>query len=141
MSPGNIHRTADCAPARDVLSRVGDSWSMLIIILLGDGPQRFNELRRTIDGISQRMLSLTLKNLERDGFVLRTVTPTVPPRVDYSLTELGFSVWHPVKQLGQWAISHHSEIEASRQSFDARRAASMPEAAAPQRGHRSGSHS
>ncbi len=91
---------------------------MLVVVLLGGGPRRFNELKRMIDGISQRMLSLTLKGLERDGLVRRTVTPTIPPRVDYELTELGVSLWGPVEELGRWARAHQGVMQAARRAFD-----------------------
>ena len=103
-----------------VLARVGDKWSMLIISLLGDGPRRFNEIRRRVGGISQRMLTLTLRGLERDGLVTRTVFPTIPPRVEYELTELGQSLWKPVEALGLWARSNRADIEAANRRFDAR---------------------
>ena len=100
-----------------MLARVGDKWSMFIVMLLGDGPVRFNELKRRVEGISQRMLSLTLRNLERDGLVSRTVTPSVPVRVDYALTDLGRSLAEPVKRLGEWAQAHHDDIAAARQRY------------------------
>lgn len=103
-----------------VLARVGDKWSVLIVMLLGDGPKRFSELKRMVGGISQRMLSLTLRGLERDGLVTRTVTPTVPLRVDYALTDLGRSLWTPVEALGAWARQHHSEIDAAQKRYDGR---------------------
>ncbi len=113
---------ADQPPCRDVapvLSRVGDKWSMLIVMMLADGPRRFSELKRAIDGISQRMLTLSLRGLERDGLVTRTVTPTIPPRVDYELTELGASLREPVKALGEWAFEHIGCIRAAQARFDA----------------------
>jgi DNA-binding HxlR family transcriptional regulator len=112
--------SSDCRAVSGVLARVGDKWSVLIVALLGDGPRRFNEIRRMVGGISQRMLTLTLRGLERDGLVTRTVFPTVPPRVDYELTELGRSLWRPVEALGAWAREHQGEIEAARRAFDAR---------------------
>jgi DNA-binding HxlR family transcriptional regulator len=99
---------------------VGDKWSVLIIMLLGDGPKRFNEIKRMVGGISQRMLTLTLRGLERDGLVTRTVFPTIPPRVDYELTDLGQSLWKPVEALGSWARDHLSDIEAAKRRFDER---------------------
>jgi DNA-binding HxlR family transcriptional regulator len=101
-----------------VLSRVGDKWSVLVIMLLSDGPRRFNEIKRMVGGISQRMLTLTLRGLERDGLVTRTVFPTIPPRVDYELTELGHSLRQPVEALGQWVMAHLGEIDAARRHFD-----------------------
>ncbi len=112
--------SADCRAVNTVLARVGDKWSVLIVALLGDGPKRFNEIKRMVGGISQRMLTLTLRGLERDGLVTRTVFPTVPPRVDYELTELGRSLWRPVEALGAWARANQAEIEAARRRFDAR---------------------
>ena len=105
--------------AREVLNLVGDKWSVLIVSLLGDGTKRFSELKRTIEGISQRMLTLTLRGLERDGLVTRTVTPSIPPRVDYDLTELGVSLREPVKALGEWAFEHIGCIRAAQARFDA----------------------
>src|SRR5690606_20572022 len=96
----------DCRAVSAILARIGDKWSVLIISRLGDGPRRFNEIKRMIGGISQRMLTLTLRGLERDGLVKRTVTPTVPPRVDYELTALGRDLLGPVSALGDWAIRH-----------------------------------
>lgn len=109
---------AGCKNVAPVLSRVGDKWSMLIVMILSDGPKRFSELKRSIDGISQRMLTLSLRGLERDGLVTRTVTPTIPPRVDYELTELGASLREPVKALGDWAIAHIACIRAAQQRYD-----------------------
>jgi DNA-binding HxlR family transcriptional regulator len=110
----------ECQRVGQVLSRVGDKWTVLIINELGDGPRRFNELKRRIDGVSQRMLTLTLKNLERDGLVRRTATPTVPPRVDYELTPLGRSMLEPVRALGQWAQAHIPQMDAARADYDRR---------------------
>ena len=112
---------ADCRGVASVLSRVGDKWSVFVIMMLIDGPLRFNELKRMIGGISQRMLTLTLRGLERDGLVTRTVFPTIPPRVDYELTDLGRGLAQPVKALGQWAFEHLPAIEGARTSFDARK--------------------
>ena len=126
MSRGNTKGTvhvADggaCNFVREVLSRVGDKWSILIIVALGDGTRRFSELKRNVEGISQRMLTLTLRGLERDGLVTRTVFPTIPPRVDYELTDLGRSLWRPVEALAAWAQANMGEIAAARQRFDAR---------------------
>ena len=114
------HNSSDCRAVSSVLARVGDKWSVLIVNLLGDGPKRFNEIKRMVGGISQRMLTLTLRGLERDGLVTRTVFPTVPPRVDYELTELGHSLWKPVEALGSWARENQEQIATARQRFDAR---------------------
>jgi DNA-binding HxlR family transcriptional regulator len=101
-----------------VLARIGDKWSILVVMTLTDGPRRFNELKRTIGGISQRMLTFTLRGLERDGLVSRTVYPTIPPRVDYELTALGRSLQGPVQALGAWAFSNLDTIQAARTRFD-----------------------
>ncbi len=118
--PVGDHLPGSCQKVSEVLSRIGDKWSVLIIMLLADGPRRFNELKRMIGGITQRMLTLTLRGLERDGLVTRTVTPTIPPRVDYELTELGHSLRKPVDALGTWAFAHLAAIEKARQRFDHR---------------------
>ena len=112
--------SADCRAVSTVLARVGDKWSVLIVALLGDGPKRFNEIKRMVGGISQRMLTLTLRGLERDGLVTRTVFPTIPPRVDYELTDLGRGLSKPVEALGMWAREHQPEIESARARFDGR---------------------
>lgn len=106
---------------RDVLDRVGDKWSVLVMDLLGAGPRRYSELQRAIDGISQRMLTLTLRSLERDGLVTRTVTPTSPPRVDYTLTPAGRTLAVEVGSLIRWAQQHRSYVAASRREYDGRR--------------------
>ena len=110
--------TEDCRAISSILARVGDKWSVLIVVLLGDGPKRFNEIRRMVGGISQRMLTFTLRGLERDGLVTRTVFPTTPQRVDYELTKLGSTLWKAVEPLGSWARAHVSEILKSRDQFD-----------------------
>jgi DNA-binding HxlR family transcriptional regulator len=109
-----------CAVAADVLSRIGDKWTVLVVMLLSDGPKRFNELKRLIGGISQRMLTLTLRGLERDGLVTRVQFPTIPPRVDYELTSLGHSLCEPVQGLGAWALKNYQTIVQSRTAFDGR---------------------
>ena len=109
-----------CRSVQPVLNRVGDKWSMLIVMILAGGPKRFNALKREIDGISQRMLTLSLRGLERDGLVSRTVEASVPPKVTYALTELGVSLREPVGALGSWAIAHIGCIRAAQQAFDAR---------------------
>src|SRR5579863_3250509 len=118
MKPSQMHLPADCRAVGDVLARVGDKWSVLVVTRLGDGPMRFNELRRTIGGISQRMLTLTLRGLERDGLVTRTAFPTIPPRVDYALTPLGRDLLTPVSALGAWAIRNQPKIARAREQFD-----------------------
>src|SRR6476620_5388764 len=117
MPPGP-HAEASCRAVASVLARVGDKWSVLVIMMLINGPMRFNELKRTIGGISQRMLTLTLRGLERDGLVTRTIFPTIPPRVDYELTDLGRGLAQPVEALGKWAFDHRVEIESARTKFD-----------------------
>ena len=117
--PSNLHVPEDCRAVSEMLARVGDKWSMLVVVMLGDGPKRFNELRRSIGGISQRMLTLTLRALERDGLVTRTVFPTIPPRVDYALTGLGRSLLIPVGALSAWALENRSRIQEARERFDA----------------------
>ncbi|MCR6643471.1 MAG: helix-turn-helix transcriptional regulator [Terricaulis sp.] len=129
-SPGHTYvsdpNSHDCRAISGILSRIGDKWSVLIIARLGEGGKRFNEIKRVVGGISQRMLTLTLRNLERDGLISRTVTPTVPPRVDYALTELGRDLLGPVNALSEWAIRHQPCIIAARAQFDAREVAETP---------------
>jgi DNA-binding HxlR family transcriptional regulator len=112
--------TEDCRAVNSILARVGDKWTVLIVVLLGDGPKRFNEMKRIVGGISQRMLTFTLRGLERDGLVTRTVFPTSPQRVDYQLTKLGGTLRKAVEPLGLWARAHADEILASREQFDAK---------------------
>jgi DNA-binding HxlR family transcriptional regulator len=116
--PSNLHEPEDCRAASEVLARVGDKWTVLVVWTLGDGPKRFNELRKALGSISQRMLTLTLRALERDGLVTRTVFATVPPRVDYELTKLGRSLLLPVSELGLWARKNRSVIQSARQRYD-----------------------
>src|SRR6266403_3818167 len=116
--PSNLHVPEDCRAVGEVLARVGDKWTVLVVTVLGDGRKRFNELRRALGSISQRMLTLTLRSLERDGLVTRTVFPTIPPRVDYALTELGRDLLNPVSALGAWAIRNQPKIARARERFD-----------------------
>jgi DNA-binding HxlR family transcriptional regulator len=116
--PGNLHVAEDCRAVSEVLSRVGDKWTVLVVSALGEGPKRFNELRKALGSISQRMLTLTLRGLERDGLVTRTVFPTIPPRVDYELTSLGRSLLAPVSELGLWARRNRATIAEARRRFD-----------------------
>ena len=118
MKPRYTHLPADCRAISDVLARIGDKWSVLVVTRLGQGPMRFNELRRAIGGISQRMLTLTLRGLERDGLVTRTVFATIPPRVDYTLTPLGRDLLEPVSTLGAWALRNQAKIARARERFD-----------------------
>jgi DNA-binding HxlR family transcriptional regulator len=110
--------TEDCRAVSSILARVGDKWTVQIVVLLGDGPKRFNEIKRMVGGISQRMLTFTLRGLERDGLVTRTVFPTTPQRVDYELTKLGSTLWNAVEPLGSWAREHVNQILQSRKGFD-----------------------
>lgn len=129
MSLTNTEVTAELEPCgkdehpdcgiRDVLDRVGDKWSVLVVVELASGTRRFRELQRAIDGISQRMLTLTLRRLERDGLVERTVYPTVPPQVTYELTDSGRSLTHLVKALAEWSIEQRPAIAAARRRYDA----------------------
>ncbi len=128
MKRRNPHVTEDCRAVSTVLARIGDKWSVLVVSRLGGGPVRFNEIKRDIAGISQRMLTLTLRGLERDGLVTRTIFPTVPPRVEYALTPLGRSLLEPVNALAAWALKHKQQIAQARERFDA---ASAGEAPAP----------
>ena len=112
------HLPSDCRAVSEVLARVGDKWSVLVVTRLGGGVLRFNELRRSIGGISQRMLTLTLRGLERDGLITRTVFPTVPPRVEYALTALGRDLLQPVSALGDWALRNQGKIARARDQFD-----------------------
>jgi DNA-binding HxlR family transcriptional regulator len=105
---------------RTILDRIADKWSLLVICVLADGTKRFTELRREIEGISQRMLTLTLRQLEREGLVSRTVFPVVPPRVDYELTELGSTLLDTIQSLVAWAGKHGNEIREARDAYDAR---------------------
>lgn len=107
-----------CRTISSLLARIGDKWTVLVVQTLADGPRRFNELRRDIPSVSQRMLTLTLRNLERDGLVSRTVTPTIPPRVDYELTELGQSLQKPICGLAQWATQNVEAIHTAQARYD-----------------------
>lgn len=119
MSPRHIDaKGATCLAVRDVLNRVGDKWSVLVVALLGDGPRRFSELRRSIEGISQRMLTLTLRGLERDGLVTRTIFPTIPPRVDYELTAMGRTLLKPINALAEWSEENRAAIQDARNRYD-----------------------
>ncbi|MCF2523941.1 helix-turn-helix domain-containing protein [Bradyrhizobium sp. G127] len=120
-APPDQHLPGDCTAVSSILSRIGDKWSVLVIMLLANGPRRFNEIKRMVGGISQRMLTLTLRGLERDGLVTRTVFPTIPPRVDYELTELGRSLRGPVENLGSWAFDNLPQIQTAREKFDSTR--------------------
>ena len=111
LKPRHPFLSEECRPIHEILSRIGDKWSVLIVSLLGGGSLRFSELRRRIDGISQKMLTATLRSLERDGFVTRTVFPTTPPSVAYALTDLGRDLLVPVKALANWARANQGRVE------------------------------
>jgi len=123
MELGHRHVPGGCQRVAPVLARIGDKWTVLVVMLLADGPLRFNELKRRIGGISQRMLTFTVRGLERDGLVQRTVFPPVPPRVEYALTPLGRSLLAPIQHLAAWAIENMPEIEAAQQRFEQAHAA------------------
>ena len=121
MSLTDTSQHANCSAMSDVLNRIGDKWSVLVVGMLGrNGTLRFNELKRMINGVSQRMLTLTLRNLERDGLVTRTIYPEVPPRVEYSLTELGKTLQVPISALWDWSAENHHAIVEAREIYDSR---------------------
>lgn len=134
-APSPNHHPAACQ-VRDVLGRVGDKWSLYVISELGEHTRRFTDIKRAIDGISQRMLTVTLRGLERDGIVSRTVYPVVPPRVDYALTPLGRTLLATVGTLVIWAEDHVEDIESARAAYDVRVAETAPtqRAVSPARG-------
>jgi DNA-binding HxlR family transcriptional regulator len=113
-------QTPEAIDVRQILNRVGDKWSILVIAMLDQGTRRFGELRREVEGISQRMLALTLRQLERDGLVERTVYPVVPPKVEYELTDLGSTLLESVRGLVSWAMEHRGQVAAARVEYDAR---------------------
>ncbi len=123
MKPCEAKDPATCMRISELLGLIGDKWSLLVVRTLGGGPLRFNALRREVGDISQKMLAVTLRNLERNGFVSRTVTPTAPPQVDYALTGLGHDLLTPVCGLASWVRDNGQRIEAARQGYDARREA------------------
>jgi DNA-binding HxlR family transcriptional regulator len=131
MSLKDTSEHSNCRAMSDVLNRIGDKWSVMVVGMLSDGTLRFNELKRQINGISQRMLTLTLRNLERDGLVTRTIYPEIPPRVEYGLTELGETLKGPIGTLWDWSAANHQAIVAARIAYDAKHAGS--EAPRPER--------
>jgi DNA-binding HxlR family transcriptional regulator len=119
--PAELEHTPANCHAREMLARVGDKWSVYVIHVLGDaGTLRFNELRSRVNGISQRMLTVTLRGMERDGLVTRTIYPEVPPRVEYALTDLGATLRRLVRGLVEWSEAHLTEVDAARAAYDAR---------------------
>jgi DNA-binding HxlR family transcriptional regulator len=130
MSLTDTSKSSNCLAMSDVLNRIGDKWSVMVVGMLSrNGTLRFNELKRMINGVSQRMLTLTLRNLERDGLVTRTIYPEVPPRVEYSLTELGKTLQGPIGALWDWSAENHQTIIEARAVYDARETALAAEAA------------
>lgn len=126
MKPGHMHVTEDCRAVSEVLQRIGDKWAILVVSRLGFGPRRFSELRNMVGGISQKMLTTTLRTLERDGFVTRTAHATIPPRVDYELTALGRELLAPVNALSDWARENMARIDMARASYDRNADAGQP---------------
>jgi DNA-binding HxlR family transcriptional regulator len=108
----------DMVPVADVISHIGGKWTVYIITALGQGPRRFSELKRHIEGVSQKMLTATLRELEKDGFVTRKVTPSIPPRVDYELTDLGQELREPLRAIGQWAYANRERVDAARRRYE-----------------------
>lgn len=111
------HGHTECRATTETLARIGDKWTVLVVGVLSLGPMRYNQIRRTVEGISQRMLTLTLKRLEQDGLANRTVYPTIPPRVDYELTELGRTLIVPLRAVHAWTVEHRPAILAAREKF------------------------
>jgi len=122
LKPANFHESSTCRRISEILSRVGDKWTVLVIVQLREGPLRFSDIKRRLGSISQKMLTSTLRALERDGFLTRTVYPTVPPRVDYALTPLGRDLLQPVTTMADWATRNVDAIDRARARFDGARA-------------------
>ncbi|MET0527026.1 MAG: helix-turn-helix domain-containing protein [Microvirga sp.] len=120
MKPSATYLPGQCQLVNDVIGLVGDKWSVLIIVILGGGRKRFTEIRRSVDGISQKMLTVTLRGLERDGYVTRTVYPEIPPKVEYELTDLGRDLLLPLRELGSWALANHDRVTQARAAYDGR---------------------
>lgn len=140
MKPGTLHLTEPCRRISALLARVGDKWSLLVVRDLHNGPRRFSEIRRALGSISQKMLTTTLRALERDGFVTRTVFPTIPPRVDYELTGLGRDLLVPVTALADWALKNAERVEKAQQKFDEAQAETKPAKAARRQTNGNGLH-
>jgi DNA-binding HxlR family transcriptional regulator len=117
VSTEPLQLPADCRRAGDILARVGDKWTILLLMVLGDRRMRFTELHRAINGISQRMLTVTLRNLEHDGILIRTVYPTIPPRVEYELSDRGRSLKVALAPIGNWVMENQTDIEEERERF------------------------
>jgi DNA-binding HxlR family transcriptional regulator len=126
LKPKHRNLTPECRSISELLARIGDKWTVLVVGLLGGGPLRFSALRKMIFGISQKMLTTTLRSLERDGFVARTVFPTTPPSVSYELTELGRDLLVPVGGLAKWATENQARVDAAREKFDKRTGKTAP---------------
>jgi DNA-binding HxlR family transcriptional regulator len=126
MKPGSLHLTEPCRRISAILAQVGDKWTLLVVRDLSNGPRRFSEIRRGLGSISQKMLTTTLRALERNGFVTRTVFPTVPPRVDYALTSLGRDLLVPVSALSEWALRNAEKMEKAQRLFDDAHAPAKP---------------
>jgi len=124
LKPIDQHR--DCRPVGEILNQIGGKWTVLIITRLAAGPLRFGELKRMVGGISQKMLTATLRDLERDGFVSRTVTPSIPPRVDYELTELGYDLQVPLAAISEWALRNRERVLAARERYEGENPGSRP---------------
>jgi DNA-binding HxlR family transcriptional regulator len=122
LARGTHHVTESCRPVTEILQLIGDKWTILVVRELHEGSRRFSEIRRGIPAVSQRMLTLTLRHLEREGLVKRTVTPSIPPRVDYELTKIGRSLEVPLAGLAEWAVANSSALDVSRAKFDAEQA-------------------
>lgn len=120
MTPRHAGDASTCSAMTDILNRIGDKWSVMVVGFLKGRTMRFNELRFAIGGISQRMLTLSLRNLERDGLVTRTVYPEIPPRVEYALTDLGRTLTEPLQALWNWAAAHQDEVRTARAAYDSR---------------------
>lgn len=122
MKPCDTQDTSSCQRLSALLARIGDKWTLLIVRALGHGPLRFNALKRELGSISQKMLTVTLRNLERDGFVSRTVAPTTPPQVEYALTPLGRDLFCPISALAEWTWANADAIDAARAAYAAKQA-------------------
>jgi DNA-binding HxlR family transcriptional regulator len=127
MKPEAAEIEHDCRPVGEILNQIGGKWTVLVINLLSDGPRRFSEIKRLIGGISQKVLTATLRELEMDGFVTRTVTPSIPPRVDYELTELGRDLQGPLAVMGKWAIDNRPRVLEARGRYFAEHPDAMPQ--------------